>query len=194
MPESLFWSFLVNFAINLCQKCNLLRRAVQVKNRFQKQSFAVFKLGVLKNFVNSTEKHLCRSLFLIKLQTSYNSSKHFNTGVFLCKISNNTFLTEEFQWLLLRFKSCFQRSSKQKPVRLSAKNTTFSWKKSISCRKNNRSGHRRCSVKEDLQGPAQVFTCEYLLMKIFKNIYFENHLWTAAPEYQHLGEKFTERR
>ena len=27
-----------------------------------------FRLGVLKNFVNSTEKQLCWSLFLIKLQ------------------------------------------------------------------------------------------------------------------------------
>ena len=45
------------------------------KNRFQKQSFADLKLGVLKNFVNSTGKHLCRSLFLIKLQTSCNSIK-----------------------------------------------------------------------------------------------------------------------
>ena len=45
------------------------------KNRFQKQSFTAFKLGVLKNFVNSSGKRLCRSLFLIKLQTSCNSIK-----------------------------------------------------------------------------------------------------------------------
>ena len=38
------------------------------KNKFQKQSFADFKLGVDKSFVNSTGKHLCWSLFLIKLQ------------------------------------------------------------------------------------------------------------------------------
>ena len=38
------------------------------KNKFQKQSFADFKLGVDKIFVNSTGKHLCWSLFLIKLQ------------------------------------------------------------------------------------------------------------------------------
>ena len=29
---------------------------------------ADFKLGVLKNFVNSTKKHMCWSLFLIKLE------------------------------------------------------------------------------------------------------------------------------
>ena len=53
----------------------LLNRQLRLKNRFQKQSFTIFKLGVLKNFVNSLEKHLCRSLFLIKLQTSCNSIK-----------------------------------------------------------------------------------------------------------------------
>ena len=37
-------------------------------NKFKKQVLADFKLGVLKNLVNSTAKHLCWSLFLIKLQ------------------------------------------------------------------------------------------------------------------------------
>ena len=59
-------------------------RQLRLKNMFQKQSFTVFKLGVLKNFVNSLGKHLCRSPFLIKLQTSCNLLKrNFNTGVFL---------------------------------------------------------------------------------------------------------------
>ena len=44
-------------------KCKLLKNTVQVKEQVQKQSLADFKLGVLKNFVNSTEKYLCRSLF-----------------------------------------------------------------------------------------------------------------------------------
>ena len=100
------------------------------KNKFQKQSFADLKLGVLKNFVNSTGKHLCRSLFLIKLQTSCNSiKKRLQHRYFFClisKISKSTFFREELQWLLLRFKSRFQRSSEQKPVRLSATNTRFS--------------------------------------------------------------------
>ena len=37
------------------------------KNRFQKQLFSDFKLGVLKNFVSFTRKYLCQSLFLTKL-------------------------------------------------------------------------------------------------------------------------------
>ena len=32
------------------------------------EAVADFKLGVLKNFVNSTKKHMCWSLFLIKLE------------------------------------------------------------------------------------------------------------------------------
>ena len=42
-----------------------------------------------------------------------------------CEICKNTFFTKKFQWLLLRFNSCFQRNSDQKPVRLSAINTRF---------------------------------------------------------------------
>ena len=41
--------------INLNQKCKLLKNKSRGKKRFQKQSFADLKLGVLKNFVNSTE-------------------------------------------------------------------------------------------------------------------------------------------
>ena len=36
------------------------------------------------------------------------------------------FFTEQLQWLLLRFNSCFQKSPEQKPVRLSIINTKFS--------------------------------------------------------------------
>ena len=38
------------------------------------------------------------------------------------KISKNTFFIEQLQWVLLRFNSCFQRSPRQKPMRLSEKN------------------------------------------------------------------------
>ena len=106
-------------------------KVVQVKNRFQKQSFADFKLEVLKNFVNSTAKHLCWSLFLIDLKTCISIKKRLPHRCFPVKFAKFLriyFFTEEFQWLLLRFNSCFQRSSEQKPVRLSAINTKFSWK------------------------------------------------------------------
>ena len=109
----------------------------------------------------------------------------------ICKISKSSFFTEDFQWLLLTFNSCFQRGLEKKPVRQSAINTISSWKKYLLPRKS-RSSHRRYSVKEDLQRSAQVFFCEYC--KIFKNTYFEKHLWTAASENQDFSNKFTERR
>ena len=99
--------------------------------------------------------------------------------------------TEKFRWLLLTFNSCFHSSSGQKQVWLSAINTRFSWKKYLLPRKS-RSSQRRCSVKEGMQRPAQVFSCEYC--EIFKNTYFEKHLWTAASENQGFSDKFTEGR
>ena len=50
------------------QNRKLLTRESKWKNRLQKQSFADFKLGVLKNCVKFTRKHLYWSLFIIKLQ------------------------------------------------------------------------------------------------------------------------------
>ena len=51
--------------------CKILARSLSYqkgrsswKNRFKKQSFSDFKLGVLKNFENSTGKNLCWSVFL----------------------------------------------------------------------------------------------------------------------------------
>ena len=55
--------------INLSQKCKLLKRAVLVKEHVSETGLHIadFKLGVLKIFLNSTGKHLCWDLFLIKL-------------------------------------------------------------------------------------------------------------------------------
>ena len=105
---------------------------------FEKQSFAGFKLGVLENFVNSTGKHLCWSLFLIKAYGPATLLKETSTQVFSCescKIFKNTFFTEQLQWLLLKFKSYFQRKLEQKPVRLPAINIKFSWKKVFAATK-----------------------------------------------------------
>ena len=51
---------------NLSRKRKLLKGQSWWKNRFEKHSFADFKLDVLKHFVNSTRKHLCWSPFSIK--------------------------------------------------------------------------------------------------------------------------------
>ena len=116
---------------------------------------------------------------------------HSCPPVKLAKFLKRPFFTEEFQWLLLTFNSCFHRSSGQKQVWRSAIKTSFSWKKYLLPRKSW-SSQRRCSVKESMQRPAQVFSCEYC--KIFKNTYFEKHLWTAAFENQDFSDKFTEGR
>ena len=49
-----------------------------------KQSQMFFRIGVFKNFVIFTGKHLCWSLFLIKLQTFRNSffPEHFWCSIF----------------------------------------------------------------------------------------------------------------
>ena len=50
--------------------------------------------GVLRNFAKFTEKHLCQSLFLIKLQACNFIKKEALVQVFsceFCEISKNTF-------------------------------------------------------------------------------------------------------
>ena len=70
------------------------------------------------------------------------------------------------------FNSCFQRSTEQKPARLSTINTRFSSEKKVfSAAKIQK--QLPCSVKEGLQGLAQVFSCEH--WKMFKSTYFEKH-------------------
>ena len=58
--------------------------------------------------------------------------RDFNTVDFLWNLQ---IFQEHLQWLLLRFKSCFQRSPEQKPVRLSAINTIFSRRNVLDARK-----------------------------------------------------------
>ena len=73
----------------------------------------------------------------------------------------------------------FPQEFGEKQVWLSAINTRFRWKKYLLPRKS-RSSQRRCSLKEGMQRPAQVFSCEYC--EIFKKTYSEKHLQTAAYE------------
>ena len=64
--------------------------------------------------------------------------------------------------------------------------------KGIPLPRKSRSSHRRSSVKEGLQGPAQVFSCEYC--EIYKDTYLEKYLWTAGSENQLHSDKFTKGR
>ena len=64
------------------------------------------KKGVLRNFAKFTGKHLCQSLFLIKLQASVLNfvKKETLSQVFSCKfyeISKNINFIEHLWWLLL---------------------------------------------------------------------------------------------
>ena len=64
-----------------------------------------FKIGIIKNFVNFTGKHLCWSLFLIKFKTD------FNTDVFPWNFVNfkNIFFTEHVLFVLnLKMKKFLQ--------------------------------------------------------------------------------------
>ena len=57
----------------------------------------IFKISALKNFENFTGKHLCWSLFLIKLQAFRLYYSKTPTQVFSCKISKifkNTFFSQ----------------------------------------------------------------------------------------------------
>ena len=65
------------------------------------------KEGVLKDSANFTEKHLCWSLFLIKLQAfrPVTLLKRKPNQVFSCEICEmfkNTFFIEHIRWLLLK--------------------------------------------------------------------------------------------
>ena len=129
----------------------VIKKGTRWKSRFQKHSFADLKLSVLKNFLNSTGKHLRWSLFLIELQRL----QHSRFPVKFAAFPITPFFTEEFQWLLLKFNPYFQRSLERMSVQLSAINTRFSWKKVFPASKIQKQ-LRRCYVKESLQGPTQM--------------------------------------
>ena len=71
-----------------------------------------YKNDVLRVFSKFTGKHLCQSLFSIKLQAkTCNFIKNETLAkVFFCefcKTSKNTFFTEHLRWLLLPWTGCF---------------------------------------------------------------------------------------
>ena len=124
-------------------KCNLLRSTLQVKQHFPETVVRRF-LKISWTPQESICVSVCWPATLLK--------RDFNIGVFLWNLQNfkNTLIIWKLQWLLLRFKFCFQRSSGQKPMHLSPIRTRFSWKRYLPPRKS-RSSYHRCSVKEGLQ-------------------------------------------
>ena len=108
----------------MSQKCKLLKRAVQVKEQ-------VSEAGVRRLQIMCSKK-FCKFCNAVGLKVWNSIKKRLQQRclpVKLAKFLKTPFLTEEFQWLLLTFNSCFQRSSERKPLRLPAINTRFSWKK-----------------------------------------------------------------
>ena len=115
------------------RKCKLLKKAVQGKEACR-LSQMFFKLGVLKIFVNSTKASVLEPLLnkaegLEVCNSIKNRLQHSCFPVKLINFLIIPFLQQSFSGCLWRFNSCFQRSSEQKPLRLSAINTRFSWKK-----------------------------------------------------------------
>ena len=96
-------------------------------NRFQRQSLSLLAC-------NSFKKKLQHRWFPVKFT----------------EFLRTPFCTEQPQWLLLRFNSCFQTNPGQKPMWLSPIHTRFSWKRYLLPLKS-RSSYCRCSVKEGLQ-------------------------------------------
>ena len=82
-----------------CQK-QIAIMTQDIKKR-SNHSQIFFKMGVLKNFVISTGKHLSWSVFLIKLQIK-NRLQHKCFPVNNAKFSRTPFFREHFRWLLLR--------------------------------------------------------------------------------------------
>ena len=91
----------------------------------------------------------------------------------ICKCSKNTLFTEQLQWLLLRFNSCFQRSPKRKPVRLSAINKFAATKiqkqpPQVFCKRRpaNLLLEKVSSIAKFLRTLILKNICEQLLLKI----------------------------
>ena len=119
---------------NLDQKCKLTKAysSRKIWTGFRSsRSQIFFKIGVLQVFANSTGKHLCWRHFSRKLQSWKLYLQEISTQVFSCeiwKIFKNTIfynISSGCFWC----NWYFQRIPEQKPVQLSAINTTFSWKK-----------------------------------------------------------------
>ena len=156
------------------------------------------KKGVLENFAIFTEKHLCRSLFLNKLQAqAYNFIKKgplvqvFSSG--FCKIFKNTFITEHFwtsasgysRTLFHGYLSIIlQRCRSSRPEVFCKRGVLRNFTKFTGkhlCQSlffNKVAGLRPATLlKKTL---AQVFSCEYC--EIYKNTFLQRTTLMAASD------------
>ena len=90
------WKHLVDFTFKMFENLLIESRLVKHSTMAQKQlPRHSEQIGVLKNFVNFTEKHLCWRLCLLKLQASrsfpLNNAKSLRVAFFI----------KQLRWLLL---------------------------------------------------------------------------------------------
>ena len=92
---------------------------------------ALLKKSVLKNFTNYTGKHLCWSLFLIKLQTCNFIKKRLQHRYFpvkFAKFLTTSILKNICEWLLLNFAYwCHYSAKHTSKINLVALCSVFLW-------------------------------------------------------------------
>ena len=126
---------------------------------------------------------------MIKRQTSCNSIKnrlqHRCFHVKFAKFLWTPFLQKSFSGCFWGLSYVFKGvwSKKQRDCQ---QEMSDSAEKRYLLPRKSRSSHRWCSVKEGLQGSAQMFTCE--CCEIFKNTNFEISVngcsWKSPPQWQ----------
>ena len=129
-----------------------------------------FKKGVLKNSANFSGKHMCLSLFLIKLQAGRPATRLQRRcfPVKFAKFLRTPFLqnTSGGCFYLLVFQNLNNVTRRTFPDSIETKRRAA----------QNRSSHRRCSLKRVLKNfeKSTLFSGEFC--EIFKNTYFQEHL------------------
>ena len=117
-----------------------------------------FKTVLLKNFPIFTAKHLCWSLFLIKLQVR----RRLRSDIF-----KNSFLTEHFWWLLLEV-------TVQNRITSFCTVTTCYWNHTYE--KSNRSVFENMNLVFSLAACANSLVVSFPF-KYMSCLWFLNHVW-----------------
>ena len=88
------------------------------------------------------------------------------------KFLRTPFFPKEFQWLLLRFDWCFQRSSKQQPVQLSAIITKFRWKNVFAAAKLQKQPPYMSCKRRPITPSTNLFL--WILWNFQEHLFFKN--------------------
>ena len=109
----------LSFSLNIYGICSVFLLQMSTSRRNRLQMF--FKISVLKSFANFTGKHLCWSLFLIKLQAldphvTERWLQHRCFPVKFAKFLRTAFFQKHLQWLLLYFLQCAKKETFSKDL------------------------------------------------------------------------------